>query len=60
MAQTDTVAVVEGPKGAAKILEIWDNGRLIEYQVEVDGETTTCTNLGDAYMVAGEKVGKPV
>ena len=60
MAQTDTVAVIEGPKGSAKILEIWEGGRLIEYKVEVDGETTTCANLGDAYMFAGEKVGKPV
>ncbi len=60
MAETDTVAVVEGPKGSAKILEIWDQGRLVEYRVEKDGETTTCENLGDAYIVAGEKVGKQV
>ena len=60
MAETETVAVVEGPKGTAKILEIWDNGRLVEHQVEVDGQLTTAANLGDAYIIAGEKVGKPV
>jgi hypothetical protein len=60
MPQTDTVAVVEGPKGTAKILEVWDNGRLVEHQVEVGGEITNAANLGDAYIIAGEKVGKPV
>ena len=58
MAETETVAVVDGPKGSAKILEVWDQGRLIEHQVEVNGQTTTASNLGDAYIIAGEKVGK--
>ena len=59
MAEAESVAVIQGPKGEARILEIWSDGRLMEYQVEVDGEKTTCANLGDAYIVAGEKVGKP-
>jgi len=58
MATTDTVATVEGPKGSAKIIEVWDEGRLIEHQVEMDGVKTTAANLGDAYIIAGEKVGK--
>ena len=60
LADADTVAVVEGPKGSAKIIEIWDQGRLIEHQVEMNGVKETAANLGDAYIIAGEKVGKPV
>jgi hypothetical protein len=37
----ETVATVEGPKGSAKIIEIWDQGRLIEHQVEWDGLKVT-------------------
>jgi len=58
MAEAETVAVVEGPKGSAKIIEIWSEGRLIEHQVEMDGVKTAAANLGDAYIIAGEKVGK--
>lgn len=29
----EVVAVIEGTKGKAEILEIWDNGSLKEYQV---------------------------
>ena len=60
MPEKETVAVVEGPKGSAKIIEIWDEGRLIEHQVEMDGQSETAANLGDAYIIAGDKVGKPV
>lgn len=60
MAEAETVATIEGPKGSAKIIEVWDQGRLIEHQVEMNGEKTTAANLGDAYIIAGEKVGKPV
>jgi hypothetical protein len=58
MPETETVATVEGPKGSAKIIEVWDQGRLIEHQVEIDGEKITAANLGDAYLIAGAKVGK--
>ena len=60
MPESETVAVVEGPKGSAKIVEVWDQGRLLEHHVEMNGETITAANLGDAYIIAGEKVGKPV
>ena len=29
----EQVALVKGPKGKAEIIEVWTNGRLIEYQV---------------------------
>jgi hypothetical protein len=58
MADKETVAVVDGPKGSAKIIEVWDQGRLIEHQVEMNGQAETAANLGDAYIIAGEKVGK--
>jgi hypothetical protein len=54
------VAVVEGPKGKAEIFEIWNGGRLQEYQVKYEGATETCVNIGDAYITAGEKVGTKV
>lgn len=51
------VAVVEGPKGKAEIIEIWSGGRLIEYQVRFAGQIEKCVNIGEAYIAAGEKVG---
>ena len=54
----EQVAVVEGPKGKAKIIEIWEGGRLIEYQVRFDGAVESCSNIGEAYIEAGEKVGR--
>jgi hypothetical protein len=56
-AEAESVAVIEGTKGAAQIFEVWDGGRLIEYQVRFGGEVTSCRNLGEAYIVAGEKAG---
>ena len=56
-AETESVAVIEGTKGAAQIFEVWDSGRLIEYQVRFGDEVTSCRNLGEAYIVAGEKAG---
>jgi hypothetical protein len=53
----ETVAVVEGPKGKAEIIEIWSGGRLIEYQVRYNGEIEKHPNIGEAYIAAGEKTG---
>jgi hypothetical protein len=53
----EQVAVVEGPKGKAEIIEVWEGGRLIEYQVRFDGKVEKCSNIGEAYIDAGEKVG---
>jgi hypothetical protein len=54
----EVVAVIEGTKGKAEILEIWDNGTLKEYQVRFEGQNETCPSLGMAYITAGEKAGR--
>ena len=51
------VAVVEGSKGKSEIYEVWDGGRLIEYQVHFGGTVESFPNLGEAYIVAGQKAG---
>jgi hypothetical protein len=53
----EPVAVIEGTNGAAQIIEVWDGGRLIEYQVRFGDEVETFANLGEAYIAAGEKAG---
>ena len=55
----ECVAVVEGPKGKAEILEIWTGGRLLEYRVRFQGSTETFANIGEAYISAGESTGTP-
>ena len=57
-ATEDSVAVVEGPKGQAEIFEVWAGGRLIEYKVRYNQQTDTYENIGEAYIAAGEKVGR--
>lgn len=56
-AAEEPVAVITGPKGNAEIFESWANGRLIEYSVRFNGQTETFKNIGEAYIVAGEKTG---
>jgi hypothetical protein len=56
-AETESVAVIEGTRGAAQIFEVWDGGRLVEYQVRFGDEVTICRNIGEAYIIAGEKAG---
>jgi hypothetical protein len=53
------VAVIEGPKGKAEIFEIWENGRLLEHQVHFNGQVESFPNIGEAYIDAGQKTGKP-
>ena len=53
----EQVAVIEGPKGRAEIIEVWVEGRLVEYQVRFDGSIEKCFNIGEAYIEAGAKVG---
>jgi hypothetical protein len=53
----EPVAVIEGDKGSAAIYEVWEGGRLVEYQVRFGDETETFRNLGEAYIAAGEKAG---
>jgi hypothetical protein len=54
-----SVATVKGPKGSADIFEIWSDGRLIEYEVHFQGKVEKCVNIGEAYILAGDKVGVP-
>jgi hypothetical protein len=56
-ASEEQVAVVEGPRGTAEILEVWDSGRLVEYRVRFEGALETYANIGEAYIAAGEKTG---
>ena len=56
-AETESVAVIEGTRGTAQIFEVWDGGRLLEYRVRFGDEETVCRNIGEAYIVAGEKAG---
>ena len=58
-ASEESVAVVNGPKGAAEIFEIWDGGRLVEYKVRFQGTVESYENIGEAYIAAGEKAGTP-
>jgi hypothetical protein len=57
MAEEEVVAVVEGTKGKAEILEVWDKGSLVEYKVRFEGQSETQPSLGMAYIAAGEKAG---
>jgi hypothetical protein len=53
----EPVAVIDGTNGSAEIYEVWEGGRLVEYQVRFGGEVETFRNLGEAYIAAGEKAG---
>jgi hypothetical protein len=53
----EPVAVIEGDKRSAAIYEVWEGGRLIQYQVRCGDEVETFPNLGEAYIAAGEKAG---
>ena len=53
------VAVVEGPKGKAEIIEVVEPGKM-EYWVNFGGQKEIYKSLGEAYINAGEKVGTKV
>ena len=53
----EQVAVIEGPGGKAEIIEVWAEGRLVEYKVQFNGNVETFASIGQAYIGAGEKVG---
>ena len=57
--EEEVVAVIEGPKGKAEIYEIWAGGRITEHQVRFEGKSESFTSLGEAYISAGQKTGKP-
>jgi len=58
MANEESIAVIEGPKGKAEILEIFTAGKL-EYEVRFGGQAQRFKNLGEAYVEAGQKAGTP-
>ena len=60
MAEEEQIAVLEGPNGSATIIEIWDGGRLIEFEVRSAGKAVKCSNIGEAYIEAGEQAGLEV
>ena len=63
MAQETVFATVEGPKGTAEIVEVVDDaaGSLAPvYEVRFNKKSTAYKTLGEAYIEAGEAVGKPV
>jgi hypothetical protein len=53
------VAVVEGPKGKAEIIEVIEPGKM-EYRVQFEGQKEVFKSLGEAYIMAGEKVGTKI
>lgn len=63
MAQESLFATVEGPNGKAEIIEFVDDaaGPLAPvYEVRFNKKSTAYKTLGEAYIEAGEAVGKPV
>ena len=57
MADEMSLAVVEGPKGTAEIVEVAETGKAPEYQVRINGQKHTYKSLGEAYIEAGQKAG---
>lgn len=60
MAEEEQIAVLEGPKGKAEIIEVWDGGRLVGFEVRSGGNAVSCSNIGEAYIEAGEQAGLEV
>ena len=56
--EEEPVAVIEGPKGKAEIFENVVRN-IIEYEVKYNDQSKTFNNLGEAYIEAGDLVGKP-
>ena len=60
MAEEEQIAVLEGPKGKAEIIEVWEGGRLVGFEVRSGGNAVPCSNIGEAYIEAGEQAGLEV
>ena len=60
MAEEEKIAVIKGPHGAADIIEIWEGGRLLGFEVRHGGAVIKCYNIGEAYIEAGAQVGVQV
>lgn len=53
------IEVVEGPNGAAEIYETFESNQALQYSVVFQGKTETFRSLGEAYIEAGVKSGRP-
>jgi hypothetical protein len=60
MAEEEQIAVLDGPKGKAEIIEVWNEGRLEGFEVRSAGNAVKCSNIGEAYIEAGEQAGLEV
>lgn len=54
--QSEVVAVVEGPKGRAEVVEV-PADRNVEYEVVFNGQRERFKSMGEAYITAKEKAG---
>jgi hypothetical protein len=53
------VETVVGPNGEAEIYEVFESNQALQYSVVFNGQTETYRSLGEAYIEAGVKAGKP-
>lgn len=57
MPEQTSLAVVDGPKGKAEIVEVYETGKPPIYQVQFNGQKQEFKSLGEAYIEAGERAG---
>lgn len=53
------IEVVEGPNGTAEIYETFESNQALQYSVVFQGKTEAYRSLGEAYIEAGLKAGRP-
>lgn len=53
------IEVVEGPNGAAEIYETFESNQALQYSVVFQGKTEIFKSLGEAYIEAGVRAGRP-
>jgi hypothetical protein len=53
------IEVVEGPNGAAEIYEMFQSNQALQYSVVFQDKSEMFRSLGEAYIEAGVKAGRP-
>ena len=53
------IETVEGPNGSAEIYETFESNQALQYSVVFQGVSETFKSLGEAYIEAGLKAGRP-
>ena len=53
------VETVVGPNGSAEIFEVFESNQALQYSVVFNGQTESYRSLGEAYIEAGIKAGRP-